>query len=209
MMRAQHTSDQVNTLIFDLFGVVIAFDDAPVYKRLAAHCTVPDEALAALQDLVSRPDLIRGRLSLDDLREELAKSLGLRVTASEFKAIWREPYTAAVDGMDKLLKSLSNSHRLVLLSNVDRYYWSEVQVLHPEVRHFHARVLSWEQAVAKPERVSFERALVAAEAAAPNCFFIDDKAENIEAALGCGIRGHLFRGMEGLKASLLSEGIAC
>lgn len=209
MLSNAQTSDRIDTLIFDLFGVVVAFDDSIVYQRLAAHCADPDLALLALRDLVSHPDLIRGRLTLEDLREQLDKPLGLRLDAAEFEDIWLEPYTFPAKGMEELLNALSKSYRLVLLSNVDRYYWNVIQRLHPEVRYFQSRVLSWEHGAAKPDRPSFERAVEAAKTIASRCYLVDDKAENIEAALGCGISGHLFKGMEGLRASLLSLGIAC
>jgi hypothetical protein len=34
--------------VFDLFGVVILFDDSIVYRRIAKYCDDPDQALPAL-----------------------------------------------------------------------------------------------------------------------------------------------------------------
>lgn len=189
-------------LIFDLFGVVIAFDDYLVYKRLAPYCTHPATALMAMRDLVSDPRLIRGQRELEAVRHELAGSLGLTLSADQFRAMWCVPYSEPMPGMKALLRSLSVSYRLILLSNVDRYYWEVIWHHHAELAYFSTYLLSWEQGVAKPEPEAFRRAIAASRTDAVRCFFVDDKAENIEAAQRSGISGHLFTSVDTLQLAL-------
>jgi len=189
-------------LIFDLFGVVIAFDDSLVYKRLAQYCTNPATSLMAMRDLVSDPRLIRGKRDLEAVRHELAGSLGLHLSADQFRAMWCESYSEPMPGMKDLLRSLSASYRLVLLSNVDRYYWEVIRHNHAELNYFSTYLLSWEQGVAKPEPEAFRRAIAASNTEASRCFLVDDKTENIETAQRSGISGHLFTGVETLQLAL-------
>ncbi len=189
-------------LIFDLFGVVIAFDDSLVYKRLAQYCTHPTTALMAMRDLVSDPRLIRGKKELEEVRHELASSLGLTLSADQFRDIWCQSYSEPMPGMKALLCSLASSYRLVLLSNVDRYYWEVIRHNYAELDSFSTYLLSWEQGVAKPEPEAFRRAIAASHTEASRCFFVDDKAENIEAAQRLGIFGYLFTGVAMLQQAL-------
>jgi HAD superfamily hydrolase (TIGR01509 family) len=189
-------------LIFDLFGVVIAFDDSLVYTRLAPYCTNPATSLMAMRDLVSDPRLIRGKRDLEAVRNELAGSLGLNLSAAQFRAMWCEPYSEPMPGMKDLLRLLSESYRLVLLSNVDRYYWEVMRHNHSELDYFSTYLLSWEQGVAKPEPEAFRRAIAVSNTEASRCLLVDDKAENIEAAQRSGIFGHLFTGVETLQLAL-------
>lgn len=196
---------QYDCLIFDLFGVVIAFDDARVYRRLAQHCADTAAALIGMNELVSDPGLIRGARDLETIRHELVDKFALNLTAEKFERIWIEPYTEPMPGMRQLLRCLSDSYRLVLLSNVDRYYWEVIRCNHSELDHFSTCLLSWEQGVAKPEREAFSRAIAASNTSASRCLFIDDKPENIMAAERMGLAGHIFTGVTGLPAFLLKH----
>ena len=198
----QDTTQQIDTLIFDLFGVLISFDDDIVYRRLAPHCEDPEAAFLALRGLVSQRDLIRGRKSLDQLHQQLVAAHGLALTRRDFEAAWLEPYSEPMPGMADLIRTLSKRYKLVLLSNVDKYYWQVVHKTHPEIACFDTLLLSWKLALAKPDPEMFLHALKAARSDAARCFFIDDKSENVEAARLVGIRGHRFLDVEHLTQAL-------
>jgi len=97
--------------------------------------------------------------------------------------------------------------RLVLLSNVDRYYWPTVRDSIPELRGFHAQILSFEQGVAKPEAEAFNRAVLASGVALEHCYFVDDKHENVDAATSLGLAGHVFQISSSLKLALRQVGL--
>lgn len=194
-------------MVFDLFGVLIEFNDDLVAARLADHCAEPLSAFDALRDIVSRGDLIRGRLTLAELRSELVERHGLALSEREFEACWLRSYSRSMPGMAGLVERLAGRRRLVLLSNVDPYYWRKLAAELTELRHFDRLVLSWEVGVAKPERHVFELAVEAAGTSASRCFFVDDKPENVEAAMRLGWGGHRFTGVTDLKLALTRAGI--
>ena len=199
----------VDAVIFDLFGVVVSFDDEIVSKRIARHCANPSGALTALTDIVSRKDLICGQTTLDELHRELVDAHGLGPTLPEFEAAWLAPYTAPMPGMADMIRTLAAAYRLVLLSNVDKYYWTVVREAHPELKYFSAHLLSCELKMAKPDRRVFLRAIEAAGTSASRCFFVDDKEENVEAARDMGLLACRFRGSNELRAVFEKEGIGC
>lgn len=194
-------------LILDLFGVVISFDDNIVYRRLAQACAEPTHAFAGMQGLVSRPDLIRGRQTLEQLHQELATTYGLSLGLNEFDSAWLAPYSEPMPGMAELLAALSHRYKLVLLSNVDAYYWKTIRREHREIELFSDILLSCDLGVAKPERAAFLRAIDAAGAPASSCFFVDDKDENVLAAKQVGINAHRFVGASDLRSVLAQQGV--
>jgi HAD superfamily hydrolase (TIGR01509 family) len=197
----------VDAIILDLFGVVIAFDDGLVYARIAKHCARPDRALSQLQGLVSLPELITGVLTLHDLHERLVRDHGLALELTAFEELWREPYSQPMPGMALLLEQLAAHRPLLLLSNVDRYYWQTVVTRHPELGHFGHLLTSWELGMAKPERRCFLRAADVAGCVPSSCLFIDDKHENLAAAHELGFQTHHFRDVRGLRRRLLDAGV--
>lgn len=194
-------------LILDLFGVLVAFDDSLVYDRIAQRCANPNDAFRSMLNLVSSPALIRGTERLEDLHTRLQRELGLNASLDEFFHLWRKPYSEPMPGIRGLLRSLQRQCELVLLSNVDRYYWPIVLASLPELEAFRAVQLSFEQGVAKPEPEAFRRAVVASGAPMDACLFVDDKPENIEAAASLGITGHVFRSTPELQAELRARGL--
>jgi HAD superfamily hydrolase (TIGR01509 family) len=197
----------MQALIFDLFGVLVAFDDALVYDRIAQRCAEPEKIAEHLFNLVSEPNLIRGRTELQQLHSQLVRDIRLNVSLEKFEAIWLASYSEPMPGMRELLRQLARQCRLVLLSNVDPYYWPTVEASIPELHGFHAKVLSFQQGVAKPESQAFERAVAASGIAVEHCYFIDDKSENIGAAEELGLAGHAFQSCRELKTALRRAGL--
>jgi HAD superfamily hydrolase (TIGR01509 family) len=193
---------QVEALIFDLFGVIVAFDDGLVYDRIAQLCATPDAAVEYMSEFVSEPNLIRGRISLAHLHGRLVADLKLTASLDEFESMWLASYSEPIPGMRDLLRQLDGQCKLVLLSNVDPYYWPTVEAGIPELQRFHAKVLSFQHGVAKPDSQVYERAVAASAVPIDRCYFVDDKTENIEAAAAIGLAGHKFQSCRNLKAAL-------
>ena len=198
---------ELNALILDLFGVIITFDDSLVYDRIARRCENPEDAAAHMNNLVSKLSLICGRMSLNELYADLVTTLGLNATFDEFKEVWLASYSESMPGMRDLLRQLNGKCKLVLLSNVDAFYWPQIESSIPELQSFHARVLSFQEGVAKPDPAAFERAVAASGEPIDRCYFIDDKQENIDAAAKLGLPGHAFTSCRVLKEVLRSAGL--
>jgi HAD superfamily hydrolase (TIGR01509 family) len=206
-LNASTHTPKIRALIFDLFGVVISFDENSVYRRLANHCRDPELTLHAIQGLVSTPELITGQWTLEHLHQKLASEQGLSLNLQQFTEAWLTPYTVAMPGVAELLCELRGRHRLVLLSNVDCYYLEVIRYQHTELVNFEVQLVSCEIGLAKPAAAAFQAAVQTCDSLASECFFIDDKAENVAAAERLGIRGHLFKDIKSLRASLKRAGV--
>lgn len=207
-MAKLNTRPTIRVLIFDLFGVVISFDEDLVYRRLATHCREPEITFRSIRGLVSTPELITGKLTLPQLHERLVAEYGFALGLAHFESLWLMPYTAAIPGVAALLRELSSEFKLVLLSNVDRYYLEVVRKLHPELNCFSTQLVSCELGVAKPDKAAFQAAIEASRAQPAACYFIDDKPENVAAATALGLRGHVFSGVTQLRAALAEQHVS-
>jgi HAD superfamily hydrolase (TIGR01509 family) len=198
---------EIQALIFDLFGVLVSFDDRLVYDRISQHCECPSTAFQQMYNMVSEPELITGQTSLHQLHARLVDDLQLTASFAEFERIWQKSYSEPMPGVKDVLHQLTGKCRLVLLSNVDQYYWPTIESSLPELDSFDAKVLSFQEGVAKPSAVAFKRAVAASGVPVQNCYFVDDKSENIEAAAEIGLTGHVFTSCRELKATLRQAGL--
>ena len=198
---------QLNALILDLFGVIVTFDDGLVYDRIAQRCKNTVSAANYMTNLVSETDLICGRRSLHQIHAHLGETLGLDASFDEFEAMWLTSYSEAMPGMRNLLGQLNGRCKLVLLSNVDSIYWPVIESSVPELRDFHAKVVSFTEGVAKPDALAFRKAIAASETPIEHCYFVDDKPENIDAAAELGLAGHTFTSCLALKSALRKAGL--
>lgn len=192
----------VEVLVFDLFGVLISFDDDLVTARLARHCADPAGAFERLHKLTARRDVITGETTLPQVHREIVDTHRLTLSYPEFEAAWLEPYHQPIPGMAELVEDLSRHYRLVLLSNVDRDYWQVVRTMHPELEHFEALLVSCDLGRAKPDTEVFQHVCRLTGTEPKQCFFVDDTAGNVEAARALGFRGHVFRSVPELRRIL-------
>jgi HAD superfamily hydrolase (TIGR01509 family) len=200
-------STSIRTIIFDFFGVVVAFDEDLVYRKIALQCPDPDKTQIALRGLLSTPSLIEDYITLKDVHEQLVATHGFMGSFQAFREIWVTPYSTPMPGVAELIDELSVRFRLILLSNVDRYYFEAIRALYPELQHFAVQLVSYEMGFSKPSELAFSAAVHAGQAQAHECFFVDDKAENIDAASKLGIRGHLFTSTRAFRAALATNGV--
>ncbi len=192
--------------IFDLFGVVIEFDTDIVYARLARHCRDNKQAFSGLHGLMARVDLITGAVTLADIYESLVATYGLSLGYEKFVEAWLEP-SKPLAGMAQLIEQLSRRYKLLLLSNVDAYYWQAIRPLHPELNYFDDLFVSCELGLAKPDPAVFEYVARMSGVDPVHCFFIDDTIANIEAAKAIGFQTHLFTGIDAFVKDLKRRAI--
>lgn len=178
-----------------------SFENDITYERFAKHCRNQGEPLNRLHGLTATRDVITGRLTLLEVYESLVAGLGLTLDYAAFERAWLEPYTAPMPGMAEVVQALAPHYQLLLLSNVDCYYWGTIQAGHPELECFDHILLSCKLGMAKPDRAIFLHASQVAKVEPADCFFVDDTPDNVEAARAAGLQAYCFQGV----AELLNE----
>jgi HAD superfamily hydrolase (TIGR01509 family) len=201
------SSQPVQAIIFDFFGVLVEYDQTILNRRLAPFCPDPEAALAAMGNLGAEHDVNTGKATIADVHQRVVAQFGLDMPLEDFERAWSTSYSWPMPGMDELLTELSQRYRLVLLSNIDSYYWNNVYPDYEPLRQFHRVLLSFELGLAKPDPETFVLAAKAAECDMSACLFIDDRLHNTDAAAALGMQTHTFTNTEAFRAELTKRGL--
>lgn len=178
-------------LLLDLGKVLVGFDHMDTCRALAPETGLePAEVYRRLFASGVEARFDRGELGEDEFGSLACERLGLPgARAPRVLAAWADIFHRDEANL-ALLEPLAARYRLVLVSNTNRTHMRRVEELAPELRHFHARALSFELGVAKPDPGHYLAAVAAAGVPAAACLFVDDRAENVEAAAALGIPAH-------------------
>mgnify|MGYP000005847631 CR=1 FL=1 len=198
----------IKTVIFDLGRVLIPFDFLRGYLRMQQLCGLsPDEIRARL----SQDQLVRrfetGLIENEAFVAEVSSRLGVPLEYERFCEIWSSIFLPETLIEERILEGIRRNHRTVLLSNTNGIHFSMLDARYPILRHFDARVLSYEVKAMKPEPEIYRAAIEAAQCAPNECFFTDDVAAYVEAARAEGIDAVQFESSEQILEELAVRGV--
>ena len=186
-------------LLVDFGEVISQPQPAMAVQGMARVVGLPTTSFVA-RYWASRDPYDRG-LPAEDYWEEVA---GRRVRGEELTTLRRLDLESWTHLNFATISALRAARRrgaqLTLLSNAPSDLATEIRGAAVLRGLFSLMVFSAELRLAKPDVEIFGTALALAEGAPEDTLFIDDRAENLEAARGLGIRTHEFR-----SAALLQE----
>ncbi len=193
-------------VVFDYGEVISRSPSAPDRAALVAisgcHDTEFWDAYWA-----HREPLDQGSISIPEYWALLAADLGVRWTASTVHALWiadfRSWWSLEPGTLDLIEELHDGGTRLAILSNAGFDFSSPFR-RSPMGAFFERVFVSAEMDAIKPDPAIYSE--VAAELGIPldRMVFIDNKAENTEAAAALGVTTHHFTSPEGLDAFLRS-----
>ena len=182
----------LKNVIFDFGGVVCTFSQDAI---LDDFCT--GEAHARL-----KPVLFRSWQALDegtaDYEEYVAETLKLldgedKQIAQRFFREWHRSMRP-IPGIWALVGELkARGYGVYLLSNASTWFAGHLDD-YPILRLFDGRLISAPEKMAKPEERIYRLALERFGLNAAETLFVDDRAENTEAAERVGIASYVFDG---------------
>ncbi len=99
-----------------------------------------------------------------------------------------------VEGMAGVVESaLNRGFHVYLLSNVGLYMGRRLDFL-PHIGRFHGVMLSSQEGFVKPDPRLYRRLMEKYGLKPEECFFVEDREDNLQAALAAGWRIHRFAG---------------
>jgi 2-haloacid dehalogenase len=194
----------VRGVVFDVGNVLFKWDPRFLYERLIDD----DRALDAfLRDVVTHEWHFQhdaGRPFAETSAELIARHPQHR----ELIALWGPRFAdsvgPAVEGMITLVEELdARGVPLFAITNFADEFWESFRAGQPVFDRFRDIIVSGTERLVKPDRAIYELALKRFGMSAGELIFIDDRGENVAGAEVVGMRGHLFRGAETLRAELL------
>jgi len=192
-------------IVFDMGKVFIHFDWGRTYE---AFVNVTKADLQAVKDAFAGVyfPYERGHISTNDVIDHLNNTLGAQLTHSDFVKMWTITLDEDKD-MTQLLQEVRKQLPLYLLSNINEVSFGYLQNKFNVAQYFEELVLSYKVGHLKPALEIYHEVLNRSKLPAQHCLFIDDVAENIEAAQSIGMHGIQFTGINELRKKLIEYGI--
>ncbi len=194
----------LDTLLFDLMGTVV-YD--PYLEAIEAATATDVKAAFAKRDAECWPQFELGVIAEDEfVRRFFAEpDADHRFDIEAFNRVRREGYRL-LPGMEELLGSLTDRVDCYIASN----YPVWIDQLCSEFgfdRTFRGVYASCRMGLRKPDPAFFTAILDDLGVGPQRCLFVDDRAENCDAAARVGLPVHLFDGAEALRMRLQREGL--
>jgi len=183
----------MKAVLFDLGRVLVDYDHQATVAGIAVQS---DADPATVQQLMTRyaTALGVGDLDAEEFYQILVDEIGLRTDFATFI----ESYAAGIHRNEAALAyALSLQQRpdlsVAIISNTNSAHvrWLDKQL--PELIQFELVMMSNEVALIKPDAAIFELAMELLNLLPTQCIFVDDIAENVEAAQSLGMAGIVHR----------------
>ena len=196
-------------LLFDFGGVLIEFAGP---KELGQHLrwtSTPEVILKRWTECPHTDDFERGALSPSQWAELFIRDWDVDLKPDAFLTKFTTWSRRVLPGARELLEQLRPRYRLAALSNSNELHWerntNELRI----IELFEFAISSHQVGLSKPNPEIFALAIQRARVSSPQSIvFFDDLAANVEAAKSAGMRAYQVRGVEELRARLVSEGLS-
>ena len=180
--------------IFDLGNVLVDFDLNEVLRGVMAAVGVsvlPNEI--RLQDLAKVVEVETGRISDEEYLADICAATGLVLTMEQLIGVWQNAFCLNPVGNELFHELREQGHSIHFLSNIA---WHNVEAVRRKWPGFFERgtknFFSYELGLHKPDERIYRVVLERLNAQPAECFFLDDRPENVEAARAVGIDAHVF-----------------
>lgn len=192
----------ITTIIFDLNKVLITHEDIDLDKQYKEHFGMTQKDVWSVGKEIfytyDNPDKISLNTFLTQILDYFHFSHDLLPV---LKDLYEQAFSL-VNGIEPLLASLKNTHKLILLAGDGK------ESFHFKTNKFHlegffdAMYCSADFAMRKTKVELYEAVLKKNQLKASETLFIDDMLVHLDVASGIGIKTILFKDIEQLKSDL-------
>lgn len=198
----------VDTVVFDLGGVLIDWDPRHLYRRLFTDESAMEEFLATVCTPAWNAEQDRGRPFAEAVADLSARHPEHADLIAAYHERWEEMLAGAIPGSVALLEELRDADvRLLALTNWSGETFPVARERYGFLDWFDGIVVSGHERAVKPDTELFARLCRRFDVEPARALFIDDSPANVEAAARLGFRVLRFTSPEGLRADLADLGL--
>ncbi len=183
----------INTVFFDLFGVLLGIDQSVVVQYLSKLTNTP--YLKTREITMGEPymRLERGETKFYEYVGDIAALLpnGDRIDADRLRDIWMNSKVGEMPVVS-LLNELQKKYAVWVISNTTEAHIKRLQSQFVFLNSFNGIITSERAGTHKPHPNIFKFALEEANTDAVSAIFIDDSSSNVEAAANMGFTVHHY-----------------
>ncbi len=196
------TPSRYDAIFCDLGNVLINFNHNIAVKKILRLMPKNEQDIYQLFfDSGLTKGYEEGKISSIEFFKKVKGSLELDINYNKFLPIWNDIFFEVPlnKKMQNLLKAVKGKYKLVMISNINETHYKFLKKKMPIFGEFDKLILSYEIGFRKPAQEIYDAALKSVNTAPSKAFYVDDRADLIEAALGYGIKGMAFDGEEAFK----------
>jgi len=191
-------------VLFDLFGVIALPQRPGALARMAASCGAPADAFSEAYWAMRAP-YDAGRQTALEYWTTVLRRLSRPAdpdTIEQLRLADIDSWSRVDRRMVAFAQSLRTRARVAVLSNIpadhaDAFLAAQRWMLNLDHLAFTGKIKT-----AKPDPAAFQHCVTALRAAPADFLFVDDREENVRAARGVGMAGHVFTGLGDLVGSV-------
>ena len=189
--------NHINTIFFDLFGVLLGIDQSVVVQYLSTLTNTP--YLKTREITMGDPymRLERGETKFQEYVEDIRALLpnGDRIDADRLRDIWMNSRVGEMPAVS-LLNKLQKKYAVWVISNTTEAHIKSLQSQFVFLNSFNGLVTSERAGTHKPHPNIFKFALEEANTSTASSIFIDDSYSNVESAENMGFTVHHYVNFE-------------
>lgn len=194
----------IRDVVFDIGRVIVDIDPEPMLEFLHRR-GAPRLDLHATLERVGLNDHETGRMDGAGLLERF-RTLAPQATHAELRSQWLDIFAPHAD-MIQLAQRIAPHHGVYLLSNIGHLHWEHLVDRHGIAGIGHGALTSFHAGVMKPDTAIYAQAEQKFALVPAMTVFVDDRAENIEAARARGWHGIVHRNFNDTRQALLRLGV--
>ena len=199
----------IRTLLFDLGNVLVGLDFDRAYRAVAevtAHA--PDEVRRRLFESRLADVYEEGAITSEEFHRRCCRTLEMEMVYDQFATVWGDMFAERPLLDEDFLAALGRRYRMAVVSNTNELHFQWLRERFRLLDHFETLVLSYEVGAAKPAPAIYQAALERTGSRPEECFFTDDREENVLGARALGINAALFTGQRDLEKGLAARGVS-
>ncbi len=198
----------IDTVIFDLGGVLIPWDPSNLYRRL-----IPDAERRErfLQEVCSPEWNLRqdaGRPLAEGTKALITAFPGQETLIRAFYDRWPEMLGDVIEGSAALVRELkAKGYRVLALSNWSGETFPLARPRYPILQEFEGIVISGVEGMIKPDPAIYRLLCARYDVLPERAAFLDDSLPNVEGAEAIGMHGILFQSPGQAREALVALGL--
>ena len=196
--------NQITTIFFDLFGVLLGVDRSVVVQYLSRVIEMPYLETREIAMGETYMCLERGEVSFSEYVNEICSILpnGDHIEKDVLRNMWMGSKIGEMPAVSFIQNFITN-YQIWVVSNTSDIHIKRLRLNFPFLNHLSGIITSEWAGVHKPDPKIFQLALSEAGADAGSTVFIDDRRDNIAAAKNLGIITHHYIGFDELNSFLI------
>ena len=185
--------NQITTIFFDLFGVLLGIDQSVVVQYLSKLTDTP--FLITREITMGEPfmRLERGEIKFKEYVDAIRVMLpnGNRIDGDDLRDIWMNSKIGEMPAVS-LLDELLNNYKVWVISNTTESHIKSLKSQFTFLEKINGIVTSERAGAHKPHPNIFQFALEEANTDVTSSLFIDDSFSNVESAKNLGFMVHHY-----------------